>query len=184
MHSFSINTDIADTTSSDIDEDISQPTASDKLPANTENGKPLSAATAKFWLNVTVTPSNLVANCTDVEFRCEVLALDTEVDSENSRPPSTAWWTFRGSNVSSLTLPGGRVTNQNQSLSILNVDCSQYMLHNGDYMCHTAVNPDFDTNNQLSPVLSSANISLDIYGEILCTYDHQLTNLFPLLLIP
>lgn len=112
-------------------------------------------------------PANLVANCTDVEFRCQVLGLDSEVDSENSRPPSSAWWTFRGSNVSSITLPGGRVTNPNQSLSILNVDCCQYSVHNGDYMCHTAVTADLETSNQLVPVLSSANVSLDIYGEIL-----------------
>lgn len=165
MQPFSIITDIADTTSSssDIDDDVSQPTASDKLPANSENSKPLSGEAAKLWLNVTVTPANLVANCTDVEFRCEVLGLDSEADSENNRPPSTAWWTFRGSNVSSVTLPGGRVTNQNASLSILNVDCCQYSVHNGDYMCHTAVTADhLETGNQLS----SANVSLDIYGEI------------------
>lgn len=102
-----------------------------------------------------------------MEFRCEVLGLDSEVDSsEGSRPPSTAWWTFRGSNVSAVTLPGGRVTNQNASLSILNVDCSQYTIHNGDYMCHTAL-ADLETSNQLAPaVLSSANISLDIYGKL------------------
>lgn len=164
--------DSSDTTSStnDIDDDaVSQPpSASDKLPAGTENSKPtsLSPATTKLWLNVSVTPSNLVANCTDVEFRCEVLGLDSEVDSSSSEgsraPPSTAWWTFRGANVSAVTLPGGRVTNPNATLSILNVDCSQYTLHDGDYMCHTAL-ADLETSNQLAPVLTSANISLDIY---------------------
>jgi len=54
------------------------------------------------------------------------------------------------------------VTNQNLSLSILNVDCCQYGTHNGDFMCHSATS-DLETTNQISSTFGSSNVSLDIY---------------------
>ena len=145
----------------DILGDKQQTNGEDKWHTNVEK---LSFA-EQFSLNLTGTPSNLVANCTDVEFRCQLVDHNKSI-SDNVRP-SSIWWTFRGANVSALTLPGGRVTNSNLSLSILNVDCSQFGIHNGEYNCHFA-NSDVETSNQISSVVSSinsSNISLDIYGK-------------------
>lgn len=133
----------------------------------------------RYELHLNATPSNPVVNCTDMEFRCELFNLD-QLENNNwnnvenidqtlqqSRLP-TIWWTFRGSNVSAITLPGGRVTNEKSNLSILNIDCAQFGIHNGDYMCHISDNDDplsslsFSSSSS-SSIISSGKSALEIY---------------------
>lgn len=84
--------------------------------------------------------SLLVPNCTTVEFKCQIQLNSTDDLSLNI---STIWWSFRGNNVSSSTLPGGRVINSENSLhsktSVLNVECAQFGVHDGNYKCHSSV---------------------------------------------
>lgn len=136
----------------------------------------------RYELHLNATPSNPVVNCTDMEFRCELFNLD-QLENNNwnnvenidqtlqqSRLP-TIWWTFRGSNVSAITLPGGRVTNEKSNLSILNIDCAQFGIHNGDYMCHISDNDDplsslsFSSSSS-SSIISSGKSALEIYGKL------------------
>lgn len=118
-----------------------------------------------YSLNLNVKPTKLVANCTDVEFRCELFSLN-DTFSNVSFAKSSIRWTFRGSNVSSLTLPGYRITVENPILSILNIDCAQFEIHNGDFMCHYST-LDVDASGQPLLVMNSKNLSLDIYGKLI-----------------
>ncbi|KAH9423329.1 C6 finger domain-containing protein, variant, partial [Dermatophagoides pteronyssinus] len=113
----------------------------------------------EFILNLT-TSSSFVSNCTDVEFYCEILLPSKSIpDNVNNQiiqiNSSTIWWTFRDQNVSSSTLPGGRVINRpdNLYLSILNIECAQFGVHDGDYSCHSS------SSSSLSSLSSSTEIS-------------------------
>lgn len=108
-----------------------------------------------FTLNLTVNPSSLVVNCTEIEFRCIIVSNETDFSSKNV----PIWWTFQGVNVSASTLPNGRITNENNA-SILGVTCAQFGIHAGVYQCHSYGS---DTGNSLKT--SSNNVTLNIHSK-------------------
>lgn len=115
------------------------------------------------------TSSLLVPNCTTVEFKCQIQALN---NTDNlSLNISTIWWSFRGNNVSASTLPGGRVINSENSFhsktSILNVECAQFGVHDGDYKCHSSASFSFDADG-IQPqhtIISSNSLNFNISGK-------------------
>lgn len=110
--------------------------------------------TVSYSLNLTVTPSseaNHYVNCTDVEFRCEAASNETDLFSAK---PLSIWWTFQGINVSASTLPGGRVTNENNA-SVLSVSCAQFGIHNGEYQCHSAIGESGKTSKNITIEIDS-----------------------------
>ncbi|OTF74086.1 hypothetical protein BLA29_003394 [Euroglyphus maynei] len=120
----------------------------------------------EYVLNLNVS-SSFVSNCTDVEFYCEISSLKPIADNPiiNS---SVIWWTFRGQNVSSSTLPGGRVINRqdNTHLSILDIECAQFGVHDGDYRCHSSSLSSTEiSGSQQFSITNSSNLHFEISVE-------------------
>lgn len=116
----------------------------------------------EFVLNLNAS-SSFVSNCTNVEFYCEIIPLKPITD--NPLLNSTAiWWKFRGQNVSSSTLPGGRVINRqdNIHLSILNIECAQFGIHDGDYSCHSSSSYTEISGSQHFFITNSSNLYFEI----------------------
>ena len=141
----------------------------------------------EFILNLTAS-SSFVSNCTDVEFYCEILLPSKSIpDNVNNQiNSSTIWWTFRGQNVSSSTLPGGRVINRpdNLYLSILNIECAQFGVHDGDYSCHSSSSSSLSSSTEISGsqqqfsiITNSSNLHFEISGKLLFIS----FNVFPLI---
>lgn len=110
-------------------------------------------------LNLTTNPPPLVSNCTDVEFSCNIIKSDEEYKLNSS----SIFWTFKNSNVSVSSLPGGRVDNEDPNVSKLNIDCAQFAVHNGDYMCHLGYNDDEQTIP--GQIVNSSSVILDVFGK-------------------
>ncbi|KAF7495583.1 Tyrosine-protein phosphatase 69D [Sarcoptes scabiei] len=97
--------------------------------------------------------STSISNCSDVEFVCEILSASLKYDS------NVLWWKFRNRNISSTALPGGHVINRDQpQSSVLNIECAQFGVHDGNYQCFSSSN--VSGSNPI--VKNSSEVHLDI----------------------
>lgn len=106
--------------------------------------------------------STSISNCSDVEFVCEILSASLKYDS------NVLWWKFRNRNISSTALPGGHVINRDQpQSSVLNIECAQFGVHDGNYQCFSSSN--VSGSNPI--VKNSSEVHLDISG--MCNFYHN-----------